>query len=103
MDANGYPTDEELEKVKTWHINGQSDYLDLMHYVEELWYYKSPYFEEEEGGKFTLITGGWSGNEQVIRALEDNIPFWVFYWEMSERGGYHEFCPMDYYTYGDSL
>lgn len=44
-----------------------------------------------DGYRLTLITGGWSGNEDVVTALQENWTFWPRFWERSERGGKHEF------------
>ena len=44
-----------------------------------------------DGYRLTLITGGWSGNEDVVRSLQYNATFWPRFWERSERGGKHEF------------
>jgi hypothetical protein len=96
MDENGYPAEEELQKIKNWKIETDNDFVDLMHYVELLWSYTYPYFDEEKGMKFSLSTGGWSGNEDIIRALEENMFFWMFYWQSSERGGHYVFCPLNY-------
>ena len=46
--------------------------------------------------KLYLATGGWSENEYLISALQENI-FWTLYWTKSERGGAfyfeHEHAP----------
>lgn len=36
--------------------------------------------------KLYLATGGWSENEYMISAFQENI-FWTAYWIKSERGG----------------
>lgn len=38
----------------------------------------------------TLITGGWSDNEEIISVLQNTL-FWTFYWQQSERGGKYIF------------
>ena len=35
-------------------------------------------------------TGGWSGNEQIVGAMQKTY-FWVFYWQLSRRGGHYWF------------
>lgn len=40
--------------------------------------------------KLELHTGGWSGNEEIICALQKS-QFWFFWWESSRRGGHYYF------------
>lgn len=86
MDENGYPTDEELETITKW---SYKDFPGLMDYVSTLWHWDN-YFKKE-GNHYTLVTGGWSGNEALIGALQDNRMFWMNCWELSQRGGLYEF------------
>lgn len=88
MDENGYPTDEDLEAIEKYDVlkNGVDGLLDML---EGLWHYGHPYFIRE-GKKLELHTGGWSGNEEIIGALQKNY-FWFFYWQKSERGGHYYF------------
>jgi hypothetical protein len=48
---------------------------------------------KDEDGKdiLELATGGWSDNEEIIRALMDNHLFWIKYWESTHRGGLYIF------------
>lgn len=97
MDENGYPTDEELEAIEQYDIckDGVNGLLDML---EATWYYGHPYFVRE-GEKLELHTGGWSGNEEIIGALERNPAFWAFYWQKSERGGHYYFeIPKDHFA-----
>lgn len=36
-------------------------------------------------------TGGWSGNESIIGAMQKNRMVWNFLWEQSRRGGHYVF------------
>lgn len=60
-----------------------------MEYVEGLWHW--PDYFVRDGCKFTLHTGGWSGNESLVHALMDNVLFVAFCWVSSRRGGHYEF------------
>ena len=39
--------------------------------------------------RWTFITGGWSGNDDIIAALDKIQLFNMLYWFSSERGGKH--------------
>lgn len=86
MNSDGYPEEHELEKIWEWPY---TDPRGLMEYVEELWTY--PDYWKQDGDKYTISTGGWSGNEDLIEAMEENIMFWLACWESSRRGGHFEF------------
>jgi hypothetical protein len=93
LDDDGYPTEEALEKIKTWSYH---DFLNLMIYIESLWYFPD-YFNQGEilddfntrVIEYRLSTGGWSGNEDIIRALEANTQVQSCFWWSSRRGGHH--------------
>lgn len=44
-------------------------------------------------GSLHLTTGGWSGNEDVVAAMEANPVLWGACWLSSHRGGLHVFRP----------
>lgn len=87
-----YPTKEELETIKEWDILHGS-IKDLLDYIESLWW--APDWGFHLKGKrvlqLELHTGGWSGNESIIEALQSNFMFWSMYWERSHRGGHYWF------------
>lgn len=87
MDKDGYPDENELKKIEEW------DYKDLsamMEYVKERWKY-SDWGWSQKGNLYYLSTGGWSGNESLIGAMEKNLMFWSLCWLSSRRGGHYEF------------
>lgn len=89
LDPNGYPTEETLEKIRTWSDNWES-LLDL---CKEIWHYPEFFhkFEYEKAILYSTATGGWSGNEDIICALQENLPFWEDCWQAGKRGGIFEF------------
>lgn len=95
MDEDGYPTEQCLEMIKKWPVNGNPhEDKKLMDFIRPLWNWDKDFFVEEkkeDGIWYTLITGGWSGNESLIGALQDNNIFRLLYWELSERGGLFKF------------
>lgn len=87
---NEYPTKAELKKIREW------NYLKPMELIE----YIRPYWKKYGNMKITgkkvinlqMSTGGWSGNESIIEALNSiNNLFFTLWWQKSERGGHYWF------------
>lgn len=97
-DQDGYPTDDELQKLKEW--DGIADPMGLVSFLEEIWHWPDwgikTYFGYETFPKhkkvlrFQLHCGGWSGNEEIIRIIQSSN-FWFLYWVRSDRGGHYYF------------
>lgn len=93
---NGYPSTIEEVRIATWN-DGAFDVeslFALMDYVKVRWSYPDRWEEEdidEHGAyrQYTLSTGGWSGNEQLISALEDNQTFSIMAPWSWHRGGHY--------------
>jgi hypothetical protein len=88
-----YPSDQELETIATW---DHTDFHGLMQYIEPIWEFADVgYFEfHKDTNSYSLHTGGWSGNEDIIGAMNDNLTWWLMYWESSIRGGHFIFRPI---------
>lgn len=87
FDAGGYPTDETEQTIIEWpHGNG---FHSLLAYVARAWRYPERFTVDTDA--YRVSTGGWSGNEQLIDALQRNRVFWAFCWESSTRGGHYVF------------
>lgn len=82
FDEAGYPTEATLAIITVWPYR---DFLTLMEFVRQAWKYEE-YFVQD-GDRFHLSTGGWSGNEDIIGALQQHRLFWAVCWESSHRGG----------------
>lgn len=68
------------------------DFPALMEYVRARWRYaEDGYFQKDGTHIYRLSTAGWSGNESIIGALQDNQIFWLLCWQESKRGGHYKF------------
>lgn len=90
MDKDSYSEEHELKAIKEW---PHSDPRGLLGYVKERWKYPEYWKEEKEIGfdTYYISTAGWSGNEELIGAMVENVMFWTCYWQSSKRGGHYEF------------
>ena len=105
MDPDGYPDDAELAKITAWRCLETGDFRPLMEYVGSLWNWGERMFRktgEDKAGPYAggvivtsdvyeVSTGGWSGNESLIGALQENFVFWSMCWVQSRRGGHFIF------------
>jgi hypothetical protein len=89
MDNDGYPEEHELKSVRLW--PHECGWRGLMDNVRDLWKYPDYFGGPDEKGMYKLSTGGWSGNEEIIYALQKNTMFWMMCWVSSRRGGHYEF------------
>lgn len=85
-----YPTDETLERIRTWKWE---ETLGCLAYVRSCWKGENLVTVKrfEEITVFRFATGGWSGNEDMILALQTNHVIWSLTWKMSQSGGLHVF------------
>ena len=85
-----YPTKEQLNIIRHW---SPLSPLTLIEYIKPLWEeYGTIRLTGKKIKKLYMATGGWSGNEDIIRAMEngDNL-FFSLWWQKSERGGAYWF------------
>ena len=97
LDEDGYPTEEALTIVKNFPVTGSAK--ELLDFVRSLWYWDNmvwiekhphPFKDGEVEHTVCFSTGGWSGNESLIRALNSNF-LGELVWVKSERGGHHQY------------
>jgi hypothetical protein len=83
-----YPTEDQLQRVEKWDLK---DPEGLIAFIHSLWWMPDWGFKIEKKDdvlSVELHTGGWSGNESIIDALQENM-IWHFSWETSKRGGHY--------------
>lgn len=99
-DSNGYPTDEFLQLIQRWNHNHIRLCFDSMrqawHMPDWGWREADIEVQGEKIRQYNISTGGWSGNEDIIFALESNIVIWNICWVQSRRGGHYIFDLKDW-------
>lgn len=79
-----YPTEGELDEISNW----TGKFEDLMKQIEGIWHFPEWGWSEDQTFWY-ISTGGWSGNEDIIRALESN-PIWKEHLVIERRGGHYK-------------
>ena len=90
IDSDGYPTDETLERIRNFDPC-KDDVYEFVEYLCDNWVNGYPPRWNKKRGTLQLSTGGWSGCESVIGALQKNSLFWMLYWYQSRAGGHYWF------------
>lgn len=93
FDADGYPTEATLRRIRTWPTGTLADMLACMDFAGRAWSsygtWRKTFWRKEV--RYRIVTGGWSGNESVIAAIERNqMVQMVGAWRW-ERGGLYEY------------
>jgi len=94
LDIDGYPTEEFLERIRTWELPVKESAQRLLRFIEDGgWYYPEWFRAVDWNDRIWIVsTGGWSGNEDVIAALHENTSFfWNFCFMSHRRGGHYMF------------
>lgn len=98
LDDDGYPTELACERIKAWHWSDPSGW---MQFIESIWHLREfgwseadephDWKEGETVHRFHVSTAGWSGNEALINAMQENTMLWHLMWVQSRRGGHYIF------------
>lgn len=95
-----YPTEAAIEFIEKYPTTGSL--LDLFAFIESIWWQSEMLWHEQEMfdvdtkrhvKQYHISTGGWSGNEDIIRALQMTKYnyIWICTWVQSRRGGHYIF------------
>lgn len=99
--SHNYPDEHDLDVIREWECKTADDLHNLFIYIESRWWMPDWGWWQFTDGKgqtfFHVATGGWSGNEDLIAALQDNFIAWHLCFEALHRGGHYIFrIPADY-------
>jgi len=96
LDEDGYPTDDALDKIANWDYNDPRGWFK---FIENIWYLRSCVWSEVRKAdldlpdkiEYHISTAGWSGNEDIIRAMQENNILWSDTWVQWRTGGHYIF------------
>jgi hypothetical protein len=91
FDEDGYPTEDALELIKSW---PWQDTDGCFNFIRQMWQWNNMMWTQTDDGEkitYNISTGGWSGNEGLVSALQENHVIWMFTWVQSKRGGHYIF------------
>jgi hypothetical protein len=104
IDEDGYPTEQALEVVEKWHWDDISGWFKFINSIWHLsdWCWKEEdelhewsanlkHYKDRIVHRHYVSTGGWSGNESIIGAMQRNDMMWHLNWVQSRRGGHYIF------------
>jgi hypothetical protein len=84
--------------VRIWHWSDSKGWFD---FIKSIWHFASWGWSEGEADhdwrkdekvyQYHISTAGWSGNESIIREMEQNSMMWHLTWVQSRRGGHYIF------------
>ncbi len=94
MDEDGYPTDQMVDDLVKVGITSYRDCEQVLDHLQTMWRWPT-YFTKGQMRKGRRIwhvsTGGWSGHEALLGALERNYMFWSLCAMQWRRGGHYTF------------
>lgn len=82
-----YPCEHDLKLIREWSGDDPAGWLT---FIRGIWWMPDWGWSIEDDAH-CVSTGGWSGNESIIAAMEDNVSLWFLTWESTRRGGHYEF------------
>lgn len=90
FDGHGGITEDTAAAIATYQ-GDETAWLDYITGVWNLHYGWSNRTSSDDTITWEFVTGGWSGNDSIIRAMQDNAVMWPNCWESSHRGGKYVF------------
>lgn len=99
LDEDGYPTESALKIVRTWPCG--HNIKEYFEFIKSIWWaanwgwtessVPNDYNPAKNVHQYSISTGGWSGNESIIREMQNNTMLWHLNWVQSRRGGHYIF------------
>ena len=98
LGSDGYPHVIEIARIRNWPFESMADLRALMDYVHDRWKYADWGWDEVDvtddefvfrGREYRVSTYGWSGNEDIVAALESNLMWAMLVPWTWRRGGHY--------------
>lgn len=98
LDENGFPSEQSVQRIQAW----RGSPADLLLAVKVVWggiaggdwveeEVRHEIFHDSQVRRYSLHTGGVSGKEALITALQNNAMFWLVTWARSRPNGHYIF------------
>lgn len=94
----GYPSDATLKAIHVYSKDPKGWFaLIKSHWHNPEWGWEEqenapcPWDTKKIGRLYSISTGGWSGNEDLISAMRENLFLWSPTWATARRGGHYTF------------
>lgn len=87
LDDDGYPTEDTLTALKNWDHTKKEQFYE---YAKQHWYYPEA-FQRYDTPRFIVYsfsTCGWSGNEDLVAAMEQTLIWRLTAWSWRTGGHY---------------
>jgi hypothetical protein len=85
-----YPSEEFLAWVRTYDILAEGP-CKLIQALKDEWQWDHLIRWYPKTRTLKISTGGWSGHEDIMSALQENPLFFAMYWRATVRGGHYTF------------
>ncbi len=95
FDADGYPSDETIKSIEKWPVE---DFKNCLNFAEKV-YHKGYGVWDRQNGYIKIATGGWSGNEDIVHALNKQLYWNVLFIACTSGGTWYIKDPENYYDY----
>lgn len=93
-DDDGYPTEDSLSRLAEAPCLNNEEFVQIMDQIREVWWHPD-YFTKlvDRNGRthYMVSTGGWSGNEDLIGAMQRNTLLWMLHFQSVHSGGHYHF------------
>lgn len=92
-----YPTIHDLDRIAFW---PHDDLRECFRFIRSIWWASdwgwheasaTEAFGDRPVQRYEISTGGWSGNEDIVAAMERNHMLMALTWQQSRRGGHYIF------------
>ena len=84
-----YPTEEQLQAIRDWPGDRLPGWFEYIKDAGKYW--PDDDYWTQEGLTYHISTAGWSGNEDILGAMQDNFACWSQTWDSHRRGGHYVF------------
>ena len=87
FDRDGYPTEETLAVIRAWPF---ADSANVLPFIAAAWHWDDM-AQETRPGLWVFATGGWSGNESLLHALQESVARFAFR-HLTTRASFHVYA-----------